>query len=136
MIARLTTDYVEPYYVHFKPGKSTSVTPGWSCWTWKDIRPLSSHRSTTQIGSNHFALCVFLASSAFAVKNYPGGRTTHYLCGIPVDLKSMVGPRSDRAKLLLMAKCHVIDEIGGLHFKAFACADRLMRSLTGCSDKV
>lgn len=76
------------------------------------------------------------ASSAFAAKNYPGGRTTHYLYGIPVDeynphLKSSVGPRSDRARLLLAAKCHVIDEIGGLHFKAFDCADRLMRSLTG-----
>lgn len=76
------------------------------------------------------------ASSAFAAKNYPGGRTTHYLYGIPVDeynphLKSSVGPKSDRAKLLRAAKCHVVDEIGGLHFKAFDCADRLMRSLTG-----
>jgi nucleoside-triphosphatase THEP1 len=76
------------------------------------------------------------ASSAFAAKNYPGGRTAHYLYGIPVDeynpyLKSSVGPRSDCAKLLLAAKCHVIDEIGGLHFKAFDCADRLMRMLTG-----
>jgi nucleoside-triphosphatase THEP1 len=76
------------------------------------------------------------ASSAFAAKNYPGGRTTHYLYGIPVDeynphIKSSVGPRSDRARLLQAAKCHVIDEIGGLHFKAFDCADRLMRSLTG-----
>jgi hypothetical protein len=75
------------------------------------------------------------ASSAFAAKNYPGGCTAHYLYGIPVDeynshLKSSVGPRSDRAALLLAA-CHVIDEIGGLHFKAFDCADRLMRSLTG-----
>ncbi|KAJ7027292.1 hypothetical protein C8F04DRAFT_1267205 [Mycena alexandri] len=51
-------------------------------------------------------------------------------------LTSNVGPRSDRAQLLQMAKCHVIDEIGGLHFKAFDCADRLMRSLTGCSNKV
>lgn len=64
------------------------------------------------------------ASSAFSVKNYPGGRTTHYLYGLLVDeynphLKSSVGPRSDRAKLLQAAKCHVIDEIGGLHFKAF-----------------
>jgi hypothetical protein len=78
------------------------------------------------------------ASSAFAAKNYPGGRTTH---GIPIDeynphLTSAVGPRSDRAKLLQAAKCHVIDEIGGLHFKAFDCADRLMCSLTGCSNKV
>jgi hypothetical protein len=61
------------------------------------------------------------ASSAFAAKNYPGGRTSHYLYGIPVDeynphLQSTVGPRSDRAKLLLAAKCHVIDEIGGLKF--------------------
>ena len=76
------------------------------------------------------------ASSAFAAKIYPGGRTTHYLYGIPVDeynpyLKSSVGPKSDRARLLLAAKCHVIDEIGGLHFKAFDCADRLMRTLTG-----
>jgi nucleoside-triphosphatase THEP1 len=76
------------------------------------------------------------ASSAFAAKNYPGGRTAHYLYGIPVDeynphLKSNVGPKSDRARLLQAAKCHVIDEIGGLHFKAFDCADRLMRSLTG-----
>jgi hypothetical protein len=81
------------------------------------------------------------ASSAFAAKNYPGGRTTHYLYGIPVDeykpfLKSSVGPRSDRARLLHAAKCHVIDEIGGLHFKAFDCADRLMRSLTGKLDRV
>jgi hypothetical protein len=42
------------------------------------------------------------ASSAFAVDNYPGGRTPHYLYGIPVDeynphLKSSVRPRSDRA---------------------------------------
>ncbi|KAJ7689877.1 PIF1-like helicase-domain-containing protein [Mycena metata] len=78
------------------------------------------------------------ASSAFAAKNYPGGRTIHYLYGIPVDeynpfLKSSVGPTSDRARLLQAAKCHVIDEIGGLHFKAFDCADRLMRSLTGCA---
>jgi nucleoside-triphosphatase THEP1 len=76
------------------------------------------------------------ASSAFAAKNYPGGRTTHFLYGIPVDeynphLKSNVGPKSDRAQLLRAAKCHVVDEIGGLHFKAFDCADRLMRSLTG-----
>jgi hypothetical protein len=67
------------------------------------------------------------ASSAFAAKNYPGRRTTHYLYGIPVDeykpfLKSSVGPRSDRAQLLHAAKCHVIDEIGGLHFKAFDCS--------------
>jgi hypothetical protein len=81
------------------------------------------------------------ASSAFAAKNYPGGRTAHYLYGIPVDeynphLISSVGPRSDRARLLLAAKCHVIDEIGGLHFKAFDCADRLMRNITGCPDRV
>jgi nucleoside-triphosphatase THEP1 len=81
------------------------------------------------------------ASSAFAAKNYPGGRTSHYLYGIPVDeynphLQSAVGPRSDRARLLLAAKCHVIDEIGGLHFKAFDCADRLMRSPTGFTDRV
>ncbi|KAJ7440515.1 hypothetical protein B0H11DRAFT_2292900 [Mycena galericulata] len=78
------------------------------------------------------------ASSAFAAKSYPGGRTTHYLYGIPVDeynphLKSSVDPHSDRAKLLQAAKCHVIDEIGGMHFKAFDCADRLTRSLTGCT---
>jgi hypothetical protein len=76
------------------------------------------------------------ASSAFAAKNYPGGRTTHLLYGISVDehnphLKSNVGPRSDRAKLLRAAKCHVVDEIGGLQSKAFDCVDRLMRSLTG-----
>lgn len=78
------------------------------------------------------------ASSAFAAKNYPGGRTAHYLYGIPVDeynpfLKSMVRPKSDRAKLLRVAKCHIIDEIGALHFKAFDCADRLMREVTGQS---
>jgi nucleoside-triphosphatase THEP1 len=71
------------------------------------------------------------ASSAFAAKNYPGGRATHYPYGIPVDehnphLKSSVGPWSDRARLLRAVKCRVIDEIGGLHFKAFDCADRLM----------
>lgn len=76
------------------------------------------------------------ASSAFAAKNYPGGRTAHYLYGIPVDeynpfLKSIVKPRGDRAKLLRVTKCHIIDEIGALHFKAFDCADRLMRELTG-----
>jgi hypothetical protein len=81
------------------------------------------------------------ASSAFAAKKYPGGRTTHYLYSIPADeynlyLESSVGSRSDRAKLLLAAKCHVIDEIGGLHFKAFDCADRLIRSLTGSSDRL
>jgi hypothetical protein len=76
------------------------------------------------------------ASSAFAAKKYPGGRTTHFLYGIPVDeynpyLNSLVRPRSERAKLLTRASCHIIDEISGLHFKAFDCADRLMRSLTG-----
>jgi nucleoside-triphosphatase THEP1 len=81
------------------------------------------------------------ASSAFAAKNYPGGRTTHYLYGIPVDeykpfLKSSVGVRSERARPLHAAKGHVIDEIGGLHLKAFDCADRLMRSLTGRLDCV
>jgi ATP-dependent DNA helicase PIF1 len=81
------------------------------------------------------------ASSAFAAKNYPGGRTAHYLYGIPVDeynpfLKSLVRPKSDRAKLLLAAKCHIVDEIGALHFKAFDCADRLMRELTQQSNKV
>jgi hypothetical protein len=81
-------------------------------------------------------IVVLSASSAFAAKNYPGGRTAQYLYGFPMDehnphLKSSVGHRSDRARLLLAAKCHVIDEIGGLHFKAFDCADRLMRSLTG-----
>jgi nucleoside-triphosphatase THEP1 len=75
-------------------------------------------------------------SSVFAAKNYPGGRTTHLLYGIPVDeynphLKSNVGPRSNRAQLLRAAKSHVVDEIGVLQFKAFDCADRLMRSLTG-----
>jgi hypothetical protein len=35
-----------------------------------------------------------------------------------------ISPTSDRAGLLLTAKCHVADEIGGLHFKAFDCADR------------
>lgn len=81
------------------------------------------------------------ASSAFAAKNYSGGRTAHYLYGIPVDeynpiLKSSVGLQSDRAKLLCAAKCHVIDEIGGLNFKAFDCADQLMRTLTGVSNCV
>lgn len=81
------------------------------------------------------------ASSAFAAKNYPNGRTTHYLYGIPVDefnpfLKSSIYPNTNHAKLLLSAKCHTIDEIGGLHFKAFDCADRLMRSLTCCHSKV
>lgn len=78
------------------------------------------------------------ASSAFAAKNYPGGRTAHYLYGIPVDehnpyLTSSVRAKSDRAKLLNAAKCHVIDEIGALHYKAFDCADRLMRMVTGNS---
>ncbi len=45
----------------------------------------------------------------------------------------MIRPKSDRAKLLLAARCHIIDEISALHFKAFNCADRLMRSLTGKS---
>jgi hypothetical protein len=67
--------------------------------------------------------------------------TTHYLYGIPLDeynphLKSSVGPHSDRAKLLQAAKCHVIDKIGGLHFKAFDCADRFMRGCTGCQNRV
>jgi hypothetical protein len=71
------------------------------------------------------------ASSAFAAKNCPGGRTVHYLYRIPVDeynpdLKSKVGPQSDWARLLQVTKCHVIDEIGGLHFKAFDCTDHLM----------
>jgi nucleoside-triphosphatase THEP1 len=75
------------------------------------------------------------ASSAFAAKNYPGGRTAHFLYGIPVDecnpfIKSFVTPRCNRAKLLLATSCHIIDEISGLHFKAFDCADRLMRALT------
>jgi hypothetical protein len=78
------------------------------------------------------------ASSAFAAKIYPGGRTTHYLYGIPVDeynphLKSSVGPYSDRAKLLQAAKCHVIDEIGGLHFKAFDYAHRMPKPCLGRS---
>lgn len=81
------------------------------------------------------------ASSAFAAKNYPGGRTAHYLYGIPVDehsplLTSSVRFQSDRAKLLNAAKCHIVDEIGALHFKAFDCADRLMRAITGNSRKV
>ncbi len=74
------------------------------------------------------------ASSAYAAKNYPGGQTLHFLYGIPVDehnpfLISMVHPKSDHAKLLLAARCHIIDEISALHFKAFDCADQLMRSL-------
>ena len=82
------------------------------------------------------------ASSAFAAKNYPGGRTTHSLYGIPVDeaspyLTSMIRTvQSSRAQLLLAGRVHLIDEIGGLHFKAFDCADRLMRMLTGESGKV
>ncbi len=61
-------------------------------------------------------------------------RTLHFLYGIPVDehnpfLISMVHPKSDHAKLLLAARCHIIDEISVLHFKAFDCADQLMRSL-------
>lgn len=80
-------------------------------------------------------IVLITASSAFAAKNYPGGRTVHHLYGVPVDefnpfLKSSVPPNSDRARLLAAAKCHIIDEIGGLHFKAFDCADRLMRSVT------
>jgi hypothetical protein len=60
------------------------------------------------------------ASSAFAAKIYPGGGTTHQLYGTPTDeynpyLKSLVSPRSDHARLLLTAKFHVIDEIGGPH---------------------
>ncbi|PBK59595.1 hypothetical protein ARMSODRAFT_899068, partial [Armillaria solidipes] len=35
------------------------------------------------------------------------------------------------AKLLLAVRCHIINEISALHFKAFNCADRLMCSLTG-----
>jgi hypothetical protein len=81
---------------------------------------------------DRFGICIFCVRS----ENYPGGRTTHYLYEIPVDkynpyLKSSVGPQSDRARLLQTAKCHVIDKIGGLHFKAFDCSDRLMRSLAG-----
>jgi hypothetical protein len=83
--------------------------------------------------ANHIVLVS--ASSAFAAKNYPGGRTTHYLYGIPVDefkpfLQSAIHPNTQRGHLLLAAKCHIIDEIGSLHYKAFDCADRLMRSLT------
>ncbi|KZV87838.1 hypothetical protein EXIGLDRAFT_679562, partial [Exidia glandulosa HHB12029] len=80
-------------------------------------------------------IVLITASSAFAAKNYPGGRTEHFTYGVPVDeqnpyLESAVRPNSDRAQLLLAAKCHVIDEIGSLHYKAFDCADRLMRTLT------
>ncbi len=78
------------------------------------------------------------ASSAYAAKNYPGGHTSHFLYGIPVNkhnpfLTSMICPKSDQAKLLLAAQCHIIDEISTLHFKAFDCADRLMHSLTRCN---
>lgn len=80
-------------------------------------------------------IALITASSAFAAKNYPGGRTVHYMYGVPVDencpfLESRTTPRSERATLLLAASVHIIDEIGALHFKAFNCADRLMRSLT------
>ncbi|KZW00781.1 hypothetical protein EXIGLDRAFT_794561 [Exidia glandulosa HHB12029] len=42
------------------------------------------------------------ASSAFAAKNYPGGRTEHFQYGVPVDennpfLESAIGTKSDRA---------------------------------------
>jgi hypothetical protein len=84
--------------------------------------------------SNEIVLPAASGSSAFAAKNCPGGWTAHY--GIPVDehnphLKSSVGPRGDRARLLHAAKCHAIGEIGDLQLKAFDCADHLMRSLTG-----
>jgi hypothetical protein len=80
------------------------------------------------------------ASTAFAAKNYPGGRTLHYTYGVPVDeyapfLESNVRPRTERAVLCMAAGCHIVDEIGGLHYKAFSAADRLMRGLTG-KDKV
>jgi hypothetical protein len=71
----------------------------------------------------------------FVAKLYPGGQTAHYLYGIPIDEhspyleSSLRHGCSGRAQLLLAARCHVIDEIGGLHSKAFDCADRLMRSL-------
>lgn len=102
---------------------------------WTAVQGEVKHMFYMARCANWMRLCSS-ASSAFAAKNYPSGRTTHYLYGIPVDeynlhLKSSTGPRSDRARLLQAAKCHVIDEIGGLHFKAFDCADRLMRSLTG-----
>jgi hypothetical protein len=76
------------------------------------------------------------ASTASAAKIYPGGRTLHYTYGIPVDewapyLESGVLPQTERAVLCLAAACHIIDEIGSLHFKAFSAADRLLRGLTG-----
>jgi hypothetical protein len=81
------------------------------------------------------------ASSAFAAKNYPGGQTTHYLYGIPVDeynpfLESTIHSNTQRGRLLLAVKCHVIDEISSLHFKAFDCADRLLRSLAQHPDQI
>jgi hypothetical protein len=98
-------------------------------------------RYTFYIQRSEDEINLLSASSAFAAKNYPGGRATHYLYGIPVDeynffLKSSVGLKSDWARLLHAGKCHVIDEIGGLHFEAFDCADRLMRLLTGRPDRV
>ncbi len=70
------------------------------------------------------------ASSTYAAKNYPGGCTSHFLYGIPVDehspfLTLMVCPRSDRAKLLLVARCHIIDEI------SMPCTSRHLIALTG-----
>jgi hypothetical protein len=75
------------------------------------------------------------ASSAFAAKNFPEGCTIHYLYGIPVNehnpfLESIIHPNTEQGRLLLAAKCHIIDEISSLHFKAFDCADRLMRNIT------
>jgi nucleoside-triphosphatase THEP1 len=86
-------------------------------------------------------IALITASLAHAAKNYPGGRTVHYMYGVPVSendpyLESSISPQSDRATLLLAGACHIIDEIGALHFKAFDCADRLMRSLTGKGDLV
>jgi hypothetical protein len=53
---------------------------------------------------------------------------------INLFLKSSVRLKSDWAWLLHAEKCHVIDEIGGLYFKAFDCADHLMWLLTGRPD--
>lgn len=82
-------------------------------------------------GDGHIALCV--ASSGIAALLLPGGRTSHSMFKIPIDINEdtmcAISKNSDRGRLMQAAKAIIWDEISAQHRFAPEAVDRTLRDI-------
>lgn len=85
-------------------------------------------------------ICLPVSQTGIAASLHDGGQTLTTRFGLPLDLKensvSSINPASEKANLIRHCDLIMCDEATMAHKYAFHCIDRLLRDLTGKSNRV